>query len=328
MARLVVTARLESVLKSRVTALIALNGAFVLGVGLTVPAFATATNFEIILENLSFKAIILAGMVMLLAAGRFDLSVDGVAALSGITAGLLMERSGVGPLLAVLAGLAVGLGIGLINGIAVEKIGLNPLMTTLATWWAASGAALGLTGGSYPYDFPDSFHAVGRLQFADLLFPIWYAFFFVVLLAIILKFQKFGFHTYATGGGREAARRQGVKVGGVGIGLFVLVALLSAFVGVVFAARIGTAAPNAVDGFALQIIAAGVIGGASLGGGRGSIVGGLLGLLFLQMMSSAAFFLGIDPLWIQSISGVVLLVAIAADAFLRRERDEAGAGAI
>ena len=173
---------------------------------------------------------------------------------------------------------------------AVEKLGLNPLMTTLATWWAASGAALGLTRGSYPYDFPDSFHEFGRGQFVGWLFPIWYALFFIIILAIVLKFQRFGYHIYATGGGREAARRQGVKVDRLGISLFVLVALLSAFVGVVFAARIGTAAPNAVDGFALQIIAAGVIGGASLGGGRGSIIGALLGLLFLQMLTSAAFF--------------------------------------
>ena len=315
-------------LKSRITALLILNGALILGVGLTVPAFATARNFEIIIENLSFKAIILTGMVMLLAAGRFDLSVDGVAALSGVTAGLLMERSGTNPLLAVLAGFAVGLGVGLVNGIAVEKLGLNPLMTTLATWWAASGAALGLTRGSYPFDFPDSFYAFGRSQFVGWLFPIWYALFFVVILAIILKFQRFGYHVYATGGAREAARRQGVKVDRLGISLFVLVALLSAFVGVVFASRIGTAAPNAVDGFALQIIAAGVIGGASLGGGRGSIIGALLGLMFLQMLTSAAFFLHIDTLWIRALSGVVLLVAIAADAFLRKERDQADAGAL
>lgn len=293
--------------------LVAFIALFIVLVTLVAPDFASVTNFKQIIENMALESIVMAAMVLLLAAGRFDLSVDGVAAVSAIVGGILIARVGVSPLVAVVVALLIGAGIGLINGLLIERLGLNPLMTTLATWWITTGAALGLTGGIAPSGFPDSFLALGQTRFLGLLATTWYAIAIVPVLAIVLWLTKFGYHVKATGGDRDSARLNAVRVAGIGLILFTITGLASAFAGVMFSARLGSASPVALDGMALNVIAAAVIGGASLYGGRGSVLGGLLGLFLLNMINSASIYVGVSPFWQRAISGVILLVAILAD---------------
>jgi ribose/xylose/arabinose/galactoside ABC-type transport system permease subunit len=152
----------------------------------------------------------------------------------------------------------------------------------------------------------------------------WYAVVVVIVVAVVLAFSKFGFHVYATGGDREAARLNGIKVVALGIGLYALSGLLSGVVGTIFAARLASAPATAFDGLALNVIAAAVIGGASLTGGRGSVVGAFLGLLLLNMLSNAAIYVGISPYWEKAISGFVLIVAVGADVLAARREARAG----
>jgi ribose/xylose/arabinose/galactoside ABC-type transport system permease subunit len=210
------------------------------------------------------------------------------------------------------------------NGVLIERFGLNPLMTTLGAWWVTIGIALGATKGYTPYNFPSGFTALGQSSPGSFLIEDWYAVVFLVAAAIVLAFSKFGYHVYATGGDREAARLNGIKVMGVGITLYALSGLLSGVVGTIFAARLASAPATAFDGLALNVIAAAVIGGASLSGGRGSIVGGLLGLLLLNMLSNAAIYVGISPYWEKAISGFVLIFAVAADVIAARREARAG----
>ena len=280
--------------------------------------FLRIENFRVILDNMGLDAIVMVGTVLLLAAGRFDLSIDGVAALSGIVTGKLLVDAGVATVPAMAAGLATGLAAGLINGILIECAGLNPLMTTLATWWASTGIALGLTQGYSPFGFPGAFTQIGQATFFGSMIAVYYATVVLVVAAGVLTFSRFGYHLFATGGDREASRLNGIRVSRIGILLYMLAGLLSAAAGLIFAARLSTASPVAFDGLALDVIAAAVIGGASLNGGRGSIIGGLLGLLLLNMLGNAAIYVGISPYWQKAISGAVLLVAVSGDVLAER----------
>ena len=283
--------------------------------------FLRAETFRVILDNMAPGAFLIPFTVMLLAAGRFDLSMDGAAVLGGVVAGLGMSDWGLSPLAAVLAGLAIGGLVGVVNGFSVEYFEMNPLITTLATWWIASGLALGFTKGQSPGRFPESFLAIGRTRILGLLPAVWYAVVAAVIGSIVFVLARAGRHIRATGGDREAARLNGVRTQAIGFRLYVLSGLAASSVGIVFAARLGSSSASAFDGLTLDVIAGAVIGGSALTGGRGSIIGGLLGLFLLKSMTSASVFLGISPFWQRAITGVVLLVAVGSDSIGRwRER--------
>lgn len=313
-----------ALLRKRVIALLVFEAIFVAAVGAYNPDFLRADNFRVIFDNMSLEAIAMVGTVFLLAAGRFDLSIDGVANLSGITAGLVLTNWGVHWIVAVFVGLGTGLLVGVVNGVLIERFDLNPLITTLGTWWMTTGIALGLTKGYTPYNFPQGFNNLGQATVGSVLIEVWYAVAIVAVAGVILAFTRFGYHVYATGGDRDASRLNGIKVVGIGIILYAVSGLLSGVVGTIFAARLASAPATAFDGLALNVIAAAVIGGASLSGGRGSILGALLGLLLLNMLSNAAIYVGISPYWEKAISGGVLLIAVGADVAAARREARAG----
>jgi len=307
--------------RSRVLILLIFDGAFFLVVGLREPGFATLANVQVLIDGMALSAIVAAAMTCLLAAGRFDLSVDGVAALCGILTGKMMIDWGLSTPVALGLGLAIGASIGLFQGVAVERYRFNPVVISLALWWITTGVAFGLVETSVPSGFRQSFSDLGQTKVGGFLIYDYYALAIVPIIGIVLAYTKFGYHTFATGGDREASRLKGIKIEMVGIILYVGTALTAAFAGIIFSARIASAQPNALDNMALNVIAAAVIGGAALDGGRASIVGTMLGLFLLNMLTNASIFLDISPLWQKAISGLVLLTAVAADAFSEREVD-------
>lgn len=294
--------------------LIAVLDLIVIGaVGLKAPHFLDWANFSTMIDNMALQAIVLVPTVFMLGAGRFDLSLDGVAALAGVIPGELIMRDHIGTWPALAVGVAVGAAVGLVNGVLVEKLRLNPLIVTLGTWWVCAGAALGVTKGNNASGFPQSFQDIGGLRVLGTLITSWYALPIVVIGALLLSFTRFGAHALATGGNREAARLNGIRVNRIGIALFVASAVAAALAGVFFAARLDSATVNPFNGLALQVIASAVIGGSSLYGGRGTVVGALCGLLMLNLINSATIYLGIDPYWNQAITGVVLLIAVCGE---------------
>jgi ribose transport system permease protein len=315
---------LGNLLRRRTVALLVFDLLFIAAVGAYNSDFVRTENFKVIFENMGIDAIVMVGTVFLLAAGRFDLSIDGTATLSGITAGLILTNSGTPWPIALLAGFATGLMVGLVNGVLIEALGMNPLMTTLGTWWATTGIALGATQGYSPFGFPQGFNDLGQSRVGGMLTYVWFAVSIVSVFAVVLALTRFGWHVYATGGDREASRLNGVRVVKIGIILYAFSGVLAGIAGTLFAARLGNATSQAFDGLALDVIAAAVIGGASLTGGRGSVLGGLLGLLLLNMLGNASIYVGISPYWQKAISGFVLIAAVAADVI--GERREARAG--
>lgn len=298
----------------RIFALVILNLALIGFVTALEPAFLNASTFRIIVNNMSLPAVVLPVMVLLLSAGRFDLSVDGVAALAGTIAGILMVDAGWSWPVALLIGLLVGGLIGAVSGSLVEYAGINPFVLTLAIWWIASGAALGLSQGTSPNGFPDAFRTLGATEFpGKLLISIAYAIVASVIWHVIMRHRRFGLHAGSIGGGRDAAVLNGIKAKRIGFILFICSGLFAAFIGLVFAARLNTASSVAFDGVTLEIIAAAVIGGSTIDRGGGSVMGALLGLLFLRIFKTGAVFIGIPAFWQQAMTGIVLFGAIIAD---------------
>jgi ribose transport system permease protein len=305
----------------RAVIMLVINVGFILIMTRLSPYFLYAgngyANFKVMLVSMAMDSIVLAAMVMLLIGGMFDLSVDGVVNMTGVVTGALLV-SGVSVWVAVAAGAASALVVGLINGISVTWLKMNPLMTTLGTWWVAQGLAFGITQGISSHSFPSAFIDIGYSAPMGVTMPIWYACILVALAIWVLAKTRFGYHVYAIGGNREGARLHGVKVNRVTIISFVLVALAGALSGIVYAARLNAAVPQTVNGLNLRVISGAVIGGCSLNGGEGSIVGALLGLFFMTMLTNASIMLNISPYWQMCILGVVVLVAVGADALAKR----------
>jgi ribose transport system permease protein len=311
------TARLPSFVSGRLIGLIALNILFALVMATITPHFLTAENFkELLIEN-SMEFILAAFMAFLLIARMFDLSLDGVINMCGVIAGLLLVRH-VPVVLVVIVALAAGAAVGLLNGVAVTKWHMNPLMTTLGTWWGTQGIAYGLTNGVSPNVFPSGFDNIGAGSLLNIAMPVWYLIVIGVFLIWLLRKTRFGYHVFAVGGDAEAARLRGVRVDRTVIATFVMMGLASAFAGVVYAGQLDAASPVATNGANLRVIAGAVIGGCSLRGGRGSVIGAVLGIFFLAMLNNAVVVLGINPYWQYTVLGVVVFGAVALDAAVAR----------
>jgi len=296
----------------RVFGLIVINALIILIMAIVSPVFASWPNLSAMLANMALESIAMAGLTLLLVAGLFDLSADGTVALTGVIAGKLMIN-GINPAFAIIAGLATGFIAGLTNGILVMRLKINPIVGTLATWWIMTGASYGLTKSISSYGFPDWFQAIGQARVLGVRVYIFYAVVIIGVLSIVLAKTKFGRHVYILGGNPEAGRLFGVKIEKVGVKLYVIMGVLASLIGIVLAARLDAGAPNAVDGMTMRVLAAAVIGGCALSGGKGNILAGLLGLLLLNMLTNAAVILGLSPYWMKSLVGAVLLLALIID---------------
>jgi ribose transport system permease protein len=320
-ARYVKKSWLRRALGRREVILLLLNAAFIVVVSQLTPYFLYAdngfANFRVMFVGMAMETIVMAFMIYLLVGGMFDLSVDGTVNMAAVVTGALLTY-GINLWLAIGVAIASATTVGLVNGFAVTKLKMNPLMTTLGTWWIAQGIAFGITQGISSHSFPDEFKSLGLGAPLGITMPIWYAIILLPLAVWVLSKTRFGYHVYATGGNREASRLHGVKVDRVTIISFVLVALAAALAGVVYAARLNAGVPQTVNGLNLRVIAGAVIGGCSLSGGEGTILGGMLGLLFMTMLTNASVVLGVSPYWQMCILGAVLLIAVGADALAKR----------
>ena len=296
----------------RFIGLLVVNAVFVLFAWLFVPHFTSALNLNALVTNMAFEMLALGPLALLLIGGFFDLSLDGIVALTGIVAGMLMS-SGVHPLVACGIALAVAGCFGTLNGWGVSRWGLNPLVLTMATWWIASGAATGVSSGITPYGFPDLFQALGQSQVLGVRVTVIYGIIAVVAFQFILAKTKFGARVYMTGDNPEASRMMGIGTDNITLALYVTSGLMAGLIGLVMASRLNAGSANAVDGMTLRVIAASVIGGCALSGGRGNIINGLLGLTLMSMFANSATLLGVSAYWQKAIIGSVLLVSILAD---------------
>ena len=282
------------------------------------PNFLNKANLSALVLGLSFNAIVAVGMTILLISGGFDLSVGSSLALAGAVAGYTMTKLDASAPVAVLFGLGTGAAVGLVNGLIIAKVGVNPLITTLGISQVARGAVFLLTSGLGIPNLPDSFNKMAQGKLFTLQFPIYIMIVVVVAGEILLRRWRFFRQSYFIGGNERSARLSGINVDQVKILNYVLMGVLAGLTGLLLTARMGTASVSAGLGVELQVISACVIGGASLAGGEGSVLGSLLGVVLMALILNGLNLLGINPYWQTIVIGGVLVLTAAADALSRR----------
>ena len=277
--------------------------------------FLTAGNLSNIARQVSINAIIAVGMTCVILTGGIDLSVGPVMALSGtLTAGLMV--AGLPPGLAIGAGMLVGVAFGIGNGLFVAYLHMPPIIVTLATMGIARGLGLMYTDG-YPISgLPEWFAVFGRASVLGIQVPILIMLLTYLAAYVLLQHTRIGRYIYAIGGNEEAVRLSGVRAARFKLLVYGISGLTAAIAGLVLTSRLMSGQPNAGVSFELDAIAAVVLGGASIAGGRGVIVGTLLGAMLLGVLNNGLNMLGVSP-YVQSvIKGAIILLAI----FISRQR--------
>ena len=303
------------ILYDRVLLLIALIIILVIAMTIIYPnEYPTWSNFAAVMLDTAQGGIITTGMLILLICGVFDLSAGNVLALSGIVAGILIKNVGAPVIIAILGGILTGVVCGLINGLIITKLRINALITTLAM----SGILRGVTQIVSPSgvaNLPDSFKPFGQFKFLGLQSPFWYMVIIVVLAWFLLSRTRFFRQFYYVGSNPKAATLSGIKVPTVILVGFTIMGTLAGFAGTVLASRLSNAVVLAGTGIELRAITAAIVGGASLNGGQGTVVGAFLGVLFVSLIQNALIILRVPVFYQGIVVGIVLLVAIGIDQF-------------
>lgn len=277
--------------------------------------FLTASNLSNIARQVSINAIIAVGMTCVILTGGIDLSVGPVMALSGtLTAGLMV--AGLPPGLAIGVGLLVGVAFGIGNGLFVAYLHMPPIIVTLATMGIARGFGLMYTDG-YPISgLPEWFAFFGRASVFGLQVPILIMLLTYLAAYVLLQHTRIGRYIYAIGGNEEAVRLSGVRAARFKLLVYGISGFTAAIAGLVLTSRLMSGQPNAGVSFELDAIAAVVLGGASIAGGRGVIIGTLLGAMLLGVLNNGLNMLGVSPYMQSVIKGGIILLAI----FISRQR--------
>jgi len=284
--------------------------------------FANPSNLRAMLVPIAMDVIVAVGMLIVLVCGGFDLSVGSVLALAGLATGKVINATGSIPA-AVLAGLTVGLVVGSVNGVVVTRFGVNPLIATLGTMSVARGLVLADTQAhGNTRGFPDAFKELAwsptfGLDAAKLILG---ALVLAVVGDMLLRNSRWLRQVYYIGGNESAARLSGINVPVVRASAYMICGLLAALAGVYTASRYGEASGEAGMGLELKIIAACVIGGASLSGGQGTVLGAVLGCILMNVIANGLTGKGVEPAWQQVAMGTILIAAVTFDTALTRLR--------
>jgi ribose transport system permease protein len=282
------------------------------------PVFFSVANFRNLFIQSTILAVLALGQTFVIMTRGIDLSIGGVMALSSaVGMGLALHAGLPGPV-AILVALGIGGIIGLVNGFSVTTLGITPLITTLATLSIARGATFAYTNGSNITPVPDIMVAFGRGE----VFGLPYSVILLILLAVLFQFvlsrTVFGRSVYATGGNEVASRLAGIPTSRIIMITYVICGLTAAIAGLILTGRLESAGPRAGVGIELTVIAACVIGGTSLFGGTGSIVGTLLGVVLISLVSNAINLLGVPPAWDDLVKGLVIFLAALVDVYRRK----------
>ena len=296
---------------------------FCLALALMTENFMTADNFWNVMRQISVNVCISVGMTLVILTAGIDLSVGSVLALCGaITAGLL--KSGISFPSAnlyigftvfgvIIAGLLAGGALGFVNGYAITKFKVPPFVATLAMLTMARGFTMLWTKGHPITGLGDSFGFLGTGWFLGIPMPVWISGIVVFVAVVLTNKTRFGRYVYAVGGNENAARLSGIPINKIKIWVYAMAGILAAVGGLLVTARLDSAQPNAGISYELDAIAAVVIGGTSLSGGKGTILGTVLGAIIIGVLNNGLVLLDVSPFWQQVIKGMVILLAVIID---------------
>jgi ribose transport system permease protein len=283
------------------------------------PYFLTANNALGVARAFTLTAIAAIGQTMVIITGGIDLSVGSVIGLSGLSTGMLL---GIGwPLVpSVMAGLTVGTLFGACNGLLITRVGLPPFIATLGTLSIGRGLIYVLTKG-YPVTVPreeELLRVIGQGYVGIVPVPVIIMVVITILATLFLSKTTLGRYIYAVGGNEEAARLAGINVNRVKMFVYTMSGFLASVSGIILMSRLVSAQPNAGLGQELPVIAASIIGGTSLLGGEGTVIGAVLGAAIIGVVDNGIVLLGIDPYAQQVITGAVVLLAVTVDIWQKR----------
>ncbi|WP_128546378.1 ABC transporter permease [Larkinella soli] len=311
---------MRTLLNDRVYSLALTIGLIGLVAALVFPqTFPTFGNLSQVLLNLSIDTIVAVGMMILLISGVFDLSVGSVVAFSGGIAAYVMSTLGWPVAAGVLAGLLSAGLVGLVNGYLIAYQGINPMIQTLAMMGIVRGGALLVSGAVGTRVLPYWFNAISQSKLLGVQMPVWYMLLTVGVFAFLANRTVFFRRYYYIGGNERAADLSGIRVRRMKLWSFVLTSLLAGVAGLLLASRLGTALPTAGRGLELRVITAVILGGASLAGGHGRILGALLGALFMGLVSNVMILSRVTGYWQEIILGLILITVVWADLALRKQ---------
>lgn len=284
------------------------------------PAFLSGASFMAILQALAFIGIVSVGMTLLIVAGEFDLSVGSVATLANVTAALLMVKAGLDPVLALFIALGVGALAGALNAIFVLSFAVPSFIATIGMMFVARGLAVWLCSAKPILPLPPIANQIGDIRVLGLSLSVLVFLLLVVAGAFVLARTNFGCLIRATGGNEEAAHIAGVKTKRTKFLLFILSGTLAGLAGCLTLVYFGAGTHAMGNGWELTAIAAVVIGGTSLFGGTGTVIGTFIGLMILHAIAFGMVAARIDPWWQIVTTGLIMLLSLTAEAVGRRRR--------
>jgi len=282
---------------------------FILIASFLSPSFLTVKNFLNLLQQASIPGVVAIGMTLVIIIGGIDLSVGSVAAFAGMICSILLSKN-VNFVVAILISLGMGIALGIITGILIAKFKLPDFISTLAMMQAARGAALLTTAGVPIFGLSGEFKKLGGgfIGSVPVSGIIWIT--LTIIVTIMLKYTSFGRSLYAIGGNKEAAMLSGIKTKTNYAITYAVCACLAAFAGILTASWLATGQPTAGEGMELNAIAAAVIGGASLSGGIGTVIGTFGGVFLLQILTNIFNLVGLASFYQQIAKGVIIIAAL------------------
>ncbi len=282
------------------------------------PDFLSIHNIMNVLRQISTNMYLAIAMTMVIILGGIDLSVGSIIAVTGVVTTMLIAVVGFPIWLAVAIGILVGMLFGTFNGYVSATTIIPPFIVTLATMNIARGAAYVISDGKPVRVMEDSFNVIGSGYVGPIPLQVIYLIFFLIIAYIIMNKTKLGRYMYAVGGNQEAARFSGINIKKVKLFAYTFSGLMAGIAGVVLSARMFSGQPTAGDMAELDAIAAVVLGGTSMTGGRGKIGGTVIGALIIGVLSNGLNLMGVSSFWQYIIKGVVILVAVYADVFRKK----------
>lgn len=278
------------------------------------PSFISATNLLNLLRQVSTNALIAFGMTFVIITGGIDLSVGSTLALSSaLTAGMIV--SGLDPVLAMIVGVGIGFVLGAVNGLLITKGKMAPFIATLATMTIFRGLTLVFTDGKPITGIGDSFifKYMGRGYLFGIPFPVVLTLVCFAVLFMLLHKMTFGRKTFAIGGNEKAAYIAGIKSNRIKVMIYAISGMMASISGIIITSRLNSAQPTAGTSYEMDAIASVVLGGTSLSGGRGRIVGTLIGALIIGTLNNGLNLLGVSSFYQQVVKGIVIIIAVLID---------------
>lgn len=286
--------------------------------GIVNPIFLSFENIVDVLRSTSFTLIVAVGMTFVLISAGLDLSVGSTIGLSGIITGWALV-SGWPVALAILLGMGAGTLVGLVNGLVIVRFRIPPLIVTLGTMYIARGFVYVVSQGRPFYPFPDSFGFLGQGYFLRIPIGVYLVLVICVAGHWVLRNTVFGRSVYALGGNEEASRTAGIPTQKVKVAIYALSAFAASITGILMASRLSSSQAGAGTGWEMTVIASVIIGGTSLYGGSGSILGTAFGAAIMTVLTNSMVLMRVPVFWQKIVVGVIIIVAVGVDTY-RRER--------